>query len=194
MCWTKPFRANKRRANHNPTANAETDAMGNRKREQQAKYREANAEEGNARNTLAGQSFPHGAVDSMGGKRVMKHVVIADDSALARMFIRRCLEIAGLSDANFVEAVNGEDALSKMKDINADLLVTDLTMPEMDGVELMRRISSSPRLSGTPVLVVTSAGNEHQREELLSLGVSRILSKPISPPIVAEALENVFAS
>ena len=121
----------------------------------------------------------------------MQHVVIADDSALARMFIRRCLEIAGLSGVRFVEAVDGEDALRKVNETDADLLVTDLTMPRMSGLEMIRRIAEDPSLKKTPVLVVTSAGNEAQREELMSLGVARILSKPISPPLVAEALESM---
>jgi two-component system chemotaxis response regulator CheY len=122
---------------------------------------------------------------------MIKNVVIADDSALARMFIRRCLEIAGLGDANFYEASDGSEAILKMKEVKADLLVTDLTMPNMNGIELMRRISISPRLSGTPVLVVTSAGNEEQRKELMELGATRILSKPISPPILVEAIQQV---
>ncbi len=121
-----------------------------------------------------------------------KRVVIADDSALARMFLRRCLEISGLNDAEFVEASDGAEALEKLKEVPTDLLVTDLTMPDVDGLELMRRISASPRLNGTPVLVVTSAGNEAQREELMNLGVVAILSKPINPPVVADALEKVF--
>ncbi len=121
----------------------------------------------------------------------MKNIVIADDSALARMFIRRCLEIAGLGDANFYEASDGNEAIQKMKEVAADLLVTDLTMPNMNGIELMRRISVSPRLSGTPVLVVTSAGNEEQRKELMELGVTRILSKPISPPMLVEAISAI---
>lgn len=122
----------------------------------------------------------------------MKRVVIADDSALARMFLRRCLEITGLSEAQFVEAANGEEALERMKEAPTDLLVTDLTMPKVDGLELMRRIVASPRLNGVPVLVVTSAGNEVQRQELRKLGVAGILSKPISPPVVADALTNIF--
>lgn len=121
-----------------------------------------------------------------------KRVVIADDSALARMFLRRCLEISGLNDAEFVEAADGAEALEKLKEVPTDLLVTDLTMPDVDGLELMRRISASPRLNGTPVLVVTSAGNEAQREELMALGVIAILSKPINPPVVADALEKIF--
>ena len=121
----------------------------------------------------------------------MKNIVIADDSALARMFIRRCLEIAGLGDANFYEASDGNEAIQKMKEVAADLLVTDLTMPNMNGIELMRRITASPRLSRTPVLVVTSAGNEEQRKELLELGATRILSKPISPPMLVEAINAI---
>jgi two-component system chemotaxis response regulator CheY len=123
---------------------------------------------------------------------MLKNIVIADDSALARMFIRRCLEIAGLGDANFFEASDGSEAIVKMKEVKADLLVTDLTMPNMNGIELMRRISSSPRLSGTPVLVVTSAGNEEQRKELLARGAAPILSKPISPSMLVEAMHAIL--
>jgi CheY-like chemotaxis protein len=75
--------------------------------------------------------------------------------------------------------------------VKADLLVTDLTMPNMNGIELMRKISASPRLSGTPVLVVTSAGNVEQRKELIELGATRILSKPISPQLLIEAIQEV---
>jgi len=122
----------------------------------------------------------------------MKKIVIADDSALARMFIRRCLEIAGLGDSLFYEASDGVEALQRLKEVSADLLVPDLTMPNMDGIELMKRVSASPRLSGLPVLVVTSAGNEEQRRRLYEFGATRILSKPISPPILVEAINSVF--
>ena len=122
----------------------------------------------------------------------IKKIVIADDSALARMFIRRCLEIAGLGDSEFFEAGDGAEALQRLKEIHADMLVTDLTMPNMNGIELLKRISASPRLAGLPVLVVTSAGNEEQRKQLLELGATRILSKPISPPMLVEAINAVF--
>ncbi|MCL2347545.1 MAG: response regulator [Planctomycetaceae bacterium] len=122
----------------------------------------------------------------------MKKIVIADDSALARMFIRRCLEIAGLGDSLFYEASDGVEALQRLKEVSADLLVTDLTMPNMNGIELVKRVSASPRLSGLPVLVVTSAGNEEQRRQLYEFGATRILSKPISPPMLVEAINSVF--
>jgi two-component system chemotaxis response regulator CheY len=122
----------------------------------------------------------------------MKKIVIADDSALARMFIRRCLEIAGLGDSEFYEAGDGCEALQQIKKVSADMLVTDLTMPNMNGIELLKRISASPRFSGMPILVVTSAGNEEQRKELSRFGATRILSKPISPPMLVEAMQEIF--
>jgi len=122
----------------------------------------------------------------------IKKIVIADDSALARMFIRRCLEIAGLGDSEFIEAADGAEALQRLKETHADMLVTDLTMPNMNGIELLKRISANPRLTGLPVLVVTSAGNDEQRKQLMELGATRILSKPISPPMLVEAIDTVF--
>jgi len=122
----------------------------------------------------------------------IKKIVIADDSALARMFIRRCLEIAGLGDSEFFEAGDGAEALQRLKEVNADMLVTDLTMPNMNGIELLTRIAASPRLFGLPILVVTSAGNEEQRKQLYELGATQILSKPLSPPMLVEAVNEVF--
>ena len=122
----------------------------------------------------------------------IKKIVIADDSALARMFIRRCLEISGFGDSEFYEANDGVEALQQLKSVKADMLVTDLTMPNMNGIELLKHISASPRLTGLPVLVVTSAGNEEQRKQLYELGATRILSKPLSPPKLVEAIDEVF--
>jgi two-component system chemotaxis response regulator CheY len=119
----------------------------------------------------------------------MKRVVIADDSATARMFVRRCLEISGLGDAEFHEASNGVEAMALLKEQKADLLVTDLTMPEMGGLDLMKRIAASPFLSGVPVIVITSSSNPAVEEELTALGAKAILGKPISPPRMIEALE-----
>jgi len=70
----------------------------------------------------------------------MKRVVIADDSQTARMFIRRCLEIVGLAETEFVEADNGREALARIKEAPTDLLVTDLNMPLMDGEMLLMNL------------------------------------------------------
>lgn len=123
----------------------------------------------------------------------MKRIVIADDSGTARLFIKRCLEIAGFDDAEFLEAANGREALELLKSAPVDLVVTDLIMPEMNGVSLLKRIKSSPRLHEIPVIVVTSAANPQKIEELKSMQALAVVSKPISPPDVAEAIQPLLS-
>ncbi|MHC4885831.1 MAG: response regulator [Planctomycetota bacterium] len=118
-------------------------------------------------------------------------VLIADDSSTARMFTHRCLEIAGLEDAVYTEVENGAEALECMKKDLPDLLVSDLTMPVMDGVELIRRVSASPKLCTVPIIVITSADNPAREAELQALGVGKLLPKPVNPAVVMEALQEL---
>lgn len=119
-------------------------------------------------------------------------ILIADDSGTARMFIKQCLEISISEDVEFLEAANGQEALKLLKVGGVDLLVTDLNMPVLDGRELIRRISASPRLTGLPMMVITSSGNEARKQELLDLGANVVLRKPVNPMKIAEGLEAVL--
>ena len=122
---------------------------------------------------------------------MFKTIIIADDSATARMIIRRCLEIAGLQDVRFLDARDGAEALELARGNQVDLIITDLNMPKMDGLTLLRHIKASPRLSTLPVLVITSASNKAKDAGLSDLGASAVLSKPISPEEIAEVLEDL---
>ncbi len=121
----------------------------------------------------------------------MKRVLIADDSQMARTIIRRCLQIAGGRDWEFQEAANGELALAALRESPFDLLVTDLNMPVMDGIGLLRRIRASPKLAALSVLVVTSDSGSATSEELTSSGADAILFKPLSPSRVAAVLAQL---
>lgn len=123
----------------------------------------------------------------------MNRIVLADDSKTALMFIRRCLEIIGMQDAVFVEAANGKEALAKLKEEPADLLVTDLNMPEMDGATLLKRVKANPRLNAIPVLVITSASNPAKAAELMELGAYAVLDKPINPGVLLNVLGPLMA-
>lgn len=122
----------------------------------------------------------------------MKRIVIADDSATARMVIRRCLEIIGLGEAGMVEVPNGREALARLKEEPADLLVTDLNMPIMDGETLLKWVKGSPKLTHVPVVVITSAGNPAKAEQLRDLGAYAVLDKPISPATLLQNLEPLM--
>lgn len=120
----------------------------------------------------------------------MKRIIIADDSTTARMFIKRCLQIIGLGDAEIIEAEHGKEALAAAKAQPVDLLLTDLNMPVMDGETLVKWVKASPKLGDLPVVVITSAGNPAKEAQLLELGAHRVLNKPVSPPVMMEALAD----
>jgi len=122
----------------------------------------------------------------------MKRIIIADDSGTARMFIKRCFEISGCQDVDFIEAENGLQAFEQLKKTKVDLVVSDLHMPEMDGTELLKRIKSSPRFHEIPVIIISSAANPKKVEELKALLALDVLSKPVSPASVSKAIKSLL--
>lgn len=118
-------------------------------------------------------------------------ILIADDSSTARLFTRKCLEIAGKQQAEFVEAETGRVAYDLLQQDSFDLLVTDLTMPDMDGTELLKQLHKSGRSTDLPILVITSAFNHVIEKELSSYGAGAILSKPVNPSKVFAALKKL---
>ncbi|MCD6580824.1 MAG: response regulator [Desulfuromusa sp.] len=120
----------------------------------------------------------------------MKRIIIADDSTTARMFIKRCLQIIGLGEVEIIEAEHGKEALAAAKAQEVDLLLTDLNMPVMDGETLIKWVKASPKLGDLPVIVITSAGNPAKEAQLLELGAHRVLNKPVSPPMMMDALAD----
>lgn len=124
----------------------------------------------------------------------MKKILIVDDSSTARMFVRRCLEIAGFKNAVFFEAADGAEALSKMKEEKLDIIFSDLTMPQMDGFELLKAVKADPFLHNVAVFIISSAGNPATGKKLMEEGATAVLKKPVSPslllPIVKSFAEN----
>lgn len=115
-------------------------------------------------------------------------ILIVDDSETSRMIIRKCLSMTGDEDSTFLEAEDGIRALSILGSVGVDLLVTDLNMPRMDGITLLRKLRQGDRTRHLPVVVISSMGNDHLDQELHSLGVVSIIRKPLTPAKVLLAL------
>ena len=114
-------------------------------------------------------------------------ILIVDDSSTARMFVQRCLEIIGkFKDAEYYEAGDGKEALEILSRENISYVFSDLTMPEMDGESLCRRMKASPKLNEIPIIVISSAGNPAKDAQLIEMGVKAIIKKPVSPAKIAE--------
>ncbi len=111
-------------------------------------------------------------------------IMIVDDSGMARLIMKQCLEIAGFRDKKFVEAINGKDALDKLNKEKIDLVLTDLNMPVMEGNALLDNIKISPELKNIPVIIITSNSNCAREAELKEKGAFAVINKPISPALI----------
>lgn len=121
-------------------------------------------------------------------------ILIVDDSGISRKVTRKCLEFAGFTQAEYLEAADGERALAILEKGGVQLLVTDLNMPVMDGFELLRAIKESSACGSPLIVVASSAASEAIADELDALGVTAILAKPLTPTVVAKALAGKLPS
>jgi two-component system chemotaxis response regulator CheY len=108
-----------------------------------------------------------------------KRVLVADDSETMRMFILFHL-IKLLPGVQILEAVNGVDAIEKMKDRDVDLILTDMNMPELDGAGIIRAVRDAFKRS-TPIIIITTKGEQNDRERGMALGANAYITKPLNP-------------
>jgi two-component system chemotaxis response regulator CheY len=120
------------------------------------------------------------------------HILIVDDSATTRAVIRRTLSIAGVRAAALYEAASGQAALDVLRANRVDLILADLHMPEMDGVEMSRRVLADPRTRSIPIVVVSAEPSDARVAELRAMGVSGFLRKPFTPEQVRDAVTKVM--
>jgi len=115
-------------------------------------------------------------------------ILIADDSKTARMIMKRCLEIVGFTNVEFVHAANGKEAVKLAKECKVDLLVSDINMPEMSGIELVQWMKGRPSTHEIPIVMVTSLANPALEEKLMAMGVLAVLKKPLTPTDLFDVL------
>ena len=116
-----------------------------------------------------------------------KHrILIVDDSSVMRKIIERSLRQAGLDQAEVVEAGNGIEALAAVNEGQFDLILSDINMPAMDGIEFLRQLSTVESAKGTPVVMVTTEGSESRVVEAISIGAKGYIRKPFTPDQIKE--------
>ncbi len=115
-----------------------------------------------------------------------KSILVTDDSAIMRMFL--VMSLRRMLRVNITEAVNGIDALAKLKSGKFDLLLTDMNMPEMNGAELIRYVRLGMN-SDIPIIVITTKGEIKDREIGMSLGANGYLTKPVN---TAELIKTIL--
>jgi two-component system chemotaxis response regulator CheY len=109
------------------------------------------------------------------------NVLIVDDSETIREMVRRTLDLSGIPVKEVFEAENGQVALEKIDQEWIDIVLCDINMPTMNGVELVERMAEEKLLSSSPVVIVSTEGSESRIDYLKSLGISGFIRKPFPP-------------
>ncbi len=104
-------------------------------------------------------------------------ILVVDDSATVRKFVSVSLSMQGF---RVVTAEDGMDALEKLPREHVDLIITDLNMPNMDGMELARTLRSNPLYQELPIIILTSLVEKSLKTESEKLGINSFLNKPFS--------------
>jgi two-component system cell cycle response regulator DivK len=105
-------------------------------------------------------------------------ILVVEDNVLMRKLFVRCLEEGGY---NVVEALDARAALDLMRDLRPDLVVMDIVMPNLSGVELIKQIRADAELAATPVVAVTNLASPADKRRLADAGFDGHVSKPIKP-------------
>ena len=121
-----------------------------------------------------------------------KTILVVDDSATMRQLIG--LTLKKVKGCQVVEAQNGVDAVARLGAGAFDLVITDIKMPEMDGLELVRHVRGPLGLSELPIIIVTTKGEEGARDAGLRAGANAYLTKPLSGVQLVDLVERLTAA
>ena len=119
-------------------------------------------------------------------------ILIVDDSFIIRTMIKRVVRLAQVPVDDILEAGNGAEALEILESSDdVQLLLTDINMPVMSGVELLRELAEDRRWNNLTRVVISTDGSPCRHEEVAGLAVCRYLEKPFTPEIMRDVLAEV---
>jgi CheY-like chemotaxis protein len=124
----------------------------------------------------------------MAEKRTLR-LLVAEDNKINRMVVKKMIEKMG----HQVETVqNGEEALAKMEEDAFDIVLMDVSMPVLDGIEATRKIRQKEKQEGrhTPIIALTAHAMDDDRERFLSAGMDDYLTKPIDKDILTHTIQQ----
>jgi two-component system, chemotaxis family, chemotaxis protein CheY len=119
-------------------------------------------------------------------------VLVVDDSAAIRKILQRVLRQTGMAINTIHEAGNGEEALALLKEHRVHLILTDINMPKMDGLQLLASLKASSDWSQVPVVMITTEGGETKVAEAVRLGAAGYVRKPFTADQIKEKLAGIL--
>lgn len=120
------------------------------------------------------------------------NILVVDDSATMRMVIKKTVEISGVPVGHFFEAAHGKEALEILDNNWIDVLLSDINMPVMNGIELLAEIKNDENLKRIPVIFITTVASDARMEEARRMGVAGYVTKPFQPEVIRGVLYKVL--
>jgi len=117
-----------------------------------------------------------------------QRVLVVEDAPFLRYAFGRLLRLHGF---DVREAIDGNEALEMMPDFQPDIVLTDLMMPGMDGVELIRRLRDDPETADLPVVAITADATDQSERRAREAGAADFIAKPIDLPSLLERLRAI---
>ena len=121
-----------------------------------------------------------------------KKILIIDDSSTMRKIVMRSLRQAGLEIGDVLEAGDGQEALQVLDENSVDLILSDINMPNMDGLEFLRQKNTNPAIQNIPVVMITTEAVDEIVQEVKELGAMGNIKKPFTPEQILEILGPLF--
>jgi two-component system, chemotaxis family, chemotaxis protein CheY len=123
-----------------------------------------------------------------------RSLLVVDDSATFRQLLCMSLtRVEGIKQANITQAENGEDAFNKVREGNFDLVLTDINMPKMNGLEFVHKVRTELKRENLPIIIISTKGAENEIEKGMQMGANGYISKPISTIQLREVLQNYLS-
>ena len=122
----------------------------------------------------------------------MQRILIVEDSATMRSLLAATLEELG-DDVKVTEAASGFEALRLLPREDYDLVVTDINMPDINGLELVSFVKRNEKYSSIPLIIVSTEGSERDRDKGLGLGADAYLVKPFEPETLREVARDLLS-
>ena len=122
----------------------------------------------------------------------MAEILVVDDSRVMRDMIVACLRPR--ADLTFTQASSGLEAIERLSLRPFDLVVLDLNMPDIGGIEVLEFVRAQDKLRALPIIVVTTRGDDASRATALRAGASRFMTKPFTPDVILGEVEALLGA
>ena len=122
----------------------------------------------------------------------MKKILIVDDSPTIRRMVAASLQ--SLDSVVFNEASNGLEAIEILARESTNLMILDLNMPDMHGLDVLKFVRRQPQHQNLPIIVLTTRGDESSRQSAEQAGATTYLTKPFSPQVLAAAARTLLVA